>query len=342
VEIRWGIVGCGSVCEVKSGPGFQRARGSKLVAVMRRDARLAEDFARRHGVPHWTTDARALVEHPEVDAVYVASPPGSHLEHALLACAAGKPTYVEKPMARNAAESRRLVEAFAAARVPLFVAYYRRALARFRKAREIVESGTLGTVTGVTYRYASPRWKEAAAPLPWRVVAEHSGGGLFLDLGCHTLDVLDFVLGPLLDVEGAAANVASPYDVEDTVAMRFRTASGAPGVALWDFAASSRLDAIEILGTDGRLALATFGNDPVRIETADGARDLDLPNPVHIQQPLIQTIVDELSGEGACPSTGASAARTAEVMDRALASYYGVRDDAFWARPETWPGRRAR
>src|SRR5258706_209253 len=146
MTIRWGILGCGAVCEVKSGPGFQKAQGSELVAVMRRDRQRAEDFAARHAVPAAYDDADALIADPKVDAVYIASPPGNHLELSLKVAAAGKPAYVEKPMARNHAECLRMVEAFERAKQPLFVAYYRRALDRFVKAKQLLESGQLGII----------------------------------------------------------------------------------------------------------------------------------------------------------------------------------------------------
>jgi predicted dehydrogenase len=343
MPIRWGIVGCGNVCEVKSGPGFQKAEGSRLVAVMRRDAAKAEDFARRHGVPRWYGDADALIRDPEVDAVYVATPVGTHGAYALKVCAAGKPCYVEKPMARSHEECRRMVEAFREAGLPLFVAYYRRGLPRFLKAKELVEAGRLGRLTGVAYRYAEPRHRHVKPDaLEWRLVASESGGGIFMDLGSHALDILDFLVGPLEDASGRAANLASPYDVEDAVAMQFRTADGALGTASWNFASAARSDRIEISGTDGRVSLSVFEAEPVRLETAEGVEEFDLPNPPHVQQPLIQTIVDELRGRGTCPSTGQSAARTARVMDTVLAGYYGSRTGEFWARPETWPGRRRR
>ena len=129
--IRWGIIGCGDVTEVKSGPALQKADHSALVAVMRRNGQLAEDFARRHGVPQWYDDAAALIHDPAVDAVYIATPPSSHKEYTLMSAAAGKPVYVEKPMARNTAECQAMIAACHKANVPLFVAYYRRALARF-------------------------------------------------------------------------------------------------------------------------------------------------------------------------------------------------------------------
>lgn len=339
--IRWGIIGCGDVTEVKSGPGFQKAAGSQLVAVMRRNAALAEDYARRHGVAKWCADAEELIADPDVDAVYVATPPGTHCEYALQVCAAGKPAYIEKPMARNATECERMVQAFAEARLPLFVAYYRRRLPRFLKAKELIDAGALGRLTGLHYHFADSRHQSVnAGGLPWRLSAENAGGGLIFDLGSHTLDIVDFLLGPLQDMAGMAANLASPQDVEDVVAMSFRAGDGVPGVATWNFASATREDMIQITGTNGRVSLSTFGLEPVRLETADGLLEFDLPNPPHVAQPLIQTVVDELLGHGSCPSTGETALRTARVMDQALEGYYGGRSDEFWLRPESWPGRR--
>jgi 1,5-anhydro-D-fructose reductase (1,5-anhydro-D-mannitol-forming) len=336
--VRWGIIGCGNVTEVKSGPGFSKAPGSALAMVMRRDGRLAEDYAKRHGVPRWTTDAEALVADPDVDAVYVATPVGSHLEYALKVCAAGNPCYVEKPMARNTAEAEAMVNAFRKAGVPLFVAYYRRALPRFLKVRELVGQGSIGLLTGVSYRCASPAQK-GSDELPWRLKAEESGGGLFMDIGCHTLDIIDFIAGPLHATQGQAANVASDYAVEDNVAMTFRLESGGLGTASWNFASDQSEEVIVFSGTEGRITISTFAQEPVKLERGKETSLFDLPNPDHIQQPLIETVVNQLFGKGVCPSTGETALRTTRVMDAALNAYYGGRADAFWARPASWPGR---
>jgi len=346
--IRWGIIGCGDVCEVKTGPAFYKATGSRLVAVMRRNGSLAADFARRHGVPRWYDDAKALVNDPEVDAVYVATPPGVHLEGALLAAAAGKPAYVDKPMARSAAECDAMNQAFAKAKLKLFVAYYRRALPRFVRTKELIEQGAIGPITGIVYRFAAtghggtgiaPGAK--TPPLTWRMQPEHSGGGLLLDLGAHALDVLDFYFGGLETAHGHAARIATPGDIEDTVAMTFRTHAGAPGVFTMNFASLLKDDLMEITGAAGRISHSVFGTEPVRLETARGVELIDLPNPPHVGQPLVQSAIDELLGRGKCPSTGETARRTAAVIDQVLNDYYGGRSDAFWTRPQTWPGRRA-
>jgi predicted dehydrogenase len=337
--IRWGIVGCGDVTEIKSGPGFQKSAGSKLVAVMRRNAALAQDYAARHGVPKWYGDADALINDPEVDAVYIATPPGSHLELALRVAAAGKPCHVEKPMARSAAECDAMVAAFAKARLPLFVAYYRRAQPRFLKAQELIATA-LGQVTNIRYQFSDPR-HAASGATPWRINAEDAGGGFFLDLGSHTLDLLDFFFGPLSEVSGHAANLASPYAVEDTLAMSFRTPTGIPGTASWNFAGAAKEDFFQITGTNGRLTFSTFGLEDMLLETGDGTvQKFPFTAPQHVAQPLIQTVVDELRGRGQCPSPGATAARTSRVMDEVLNAYYGGRNDDFWKRSNTWPGRR--
>ena len=222
--IRWGILGCGNVTEVKSGPGFQLAEGSRLVAVMRRDGNKARDYAERHGVSRWYDDAEQLIRDPEVDAVYVATPPSSHAEYTIRAAAAGKPVYVEKPMARDAAECRRMIDACRVAGVPLFVAYYRRALPRFLKVKELLDAGAIGTPRFVTVTQYHAPGQYDPANLPWRVRPEIAGAGIFLDLAAHTLDILDFLLGPV-----AEANQVRQWHPRRTAALLLRVQVLCPG-----------------------------------------------------------------------------------------------------------------
>lgn len=322
---RWGILGCGDVCEVKSGPGFQKARGSELVAVMRRDALKAADFARRHNVPRWYDDAEALVNDPEVDAVYVASPPSSHLELALKVAKAKKPCLVEKPMARNAEECKRMMDAFAHAGVPLFVAYYRRALPVFIRARQLVDRGEIGLVTSATIRFSRPHNPNAG----WRVDPQISGGGLFLDLASHALNALEWILGDFEDAQGQASSIMTNNVVEDLVTLQWRAPRrqderriDALGTAIYNFASAVSEDVLEITGTAGRLSWACFGDGTLAITRADGRVEVERhPPPAHVHQPLIQTIVDELHGKGKCPSNALSGMRTNAIMDEALRSF---------------------
>lgn len=321
MPIRWGIIGCGDVTEVKSGPAFAKASGSALVAVMRRTAHLAEDYARRHGVPRWYADAEALVRDPEVDAVYVATPPDAHAAHAQLAARHGKPVYVEKPMALCHRECLAMIEACRKAGVPLFTAYYRRALPRFLTVKALVDDGAIGTVRAVVVTLTRRHALDPEA-LPWRVDPAIAGGGLFVDLASHTIDLLDHLLGPIAIVAGGASNQGGFYRAEDIVSASFGFESGVRGTGLWTFTADADADRVEIIGSAGRLSFSTFDEAPVVLTRGTGVESFEVPHPPHVQQPLVQTIVDQLQGQGSCPSTGETGARATRVMDALLQSYY--------------------
>jgi 1,5-anhydro-D-fructose reductase (1,5-anhydro-D-mannitol-forming) len=318
--VRWGIVGCGNVTEVKSGPGFQKAEWSSLVAVMRRDRAKAEDYARRHGVPRVHDTADALIQDPEVDAVYIATPPSSHLELALHVAAAGKPCLVEKPMAMTHGECVRMNDAFREAGVPLFVAYYRRALPRFLEVRRQLESGAIGPVTDVHVRISEPLATGEGAS-GWRFDPAVAGAGLFYDLASHCLDLVDFLLGPIAEASGFAVNTGGAYAVEDVTAGALRFGRGMVGTGTWNFNADRSEDWMVLSGPRGQLVTPVFTDGDVVITRGADREVLPLRNPPHVHQPLIQTIVDQLRGRGRCESTGESGARASWVMDRLLDRY---------------------
>jgi predicted dehydrogenase len=317
-KIRWGIIGCGNVTEIKSGPALQNAENSELVAVMRRNADLAKDYAERHHVARWYSDAAALIADPEVDAIYVATPPWNHKEFALLAAQAGKPVYVEKPMAMNYKECLEMANACEEAGVPLFVAYYRRALPRFLMIKKCIDENAIGQIRFVNITFHQrPAENDLKGIENWRV-QPGIPGGYFSDLACHTLDILQFFFGIIISAQGQASNQGNLYQNDDIVSGSFLFANGAHGTGTWCFSAFDNLDRTEIVGEKGKITFATFGNEPLVLETNSGIQTFPAENPLHIQQPLIQTIVDELLGKGKCPSTGRTAARTSWAMDRIL------------------------
>lgn len=332
--IRWGIIGCGDVTEVKSGPGFYKAKNSSLVAVMRRNGALAADFARRHNVARWHDDADAILEAADIDAVYIATHPDTHKHYALRAAKAGKTVYVEKPMAMTHDECRAMVVACRSAGVKLFVGYYRRAMPYFLKVRDLLADGAVGAVRMVSTRQFTrlpPADHLAGGKLPWRVDPQRNGGGFFVDMGCHTLDVLDFLFGPIATIRGTATNRAGAYVAEDTVSATYSFAGGVEGAGLWCFAADFYDDVTEIVGEKGRIRFSSFTFMPIELIRGDVKETFPIASPPHVHQPLIQTIADELNGAGACPSTGESAARTAWAMDEVLAPFRAAQRRAgFW------------
>ena len=319
--IRWGIIGCGDVTEVKSGPGFQKAAGSALVAVMRRDGNKARDYARRHGVPRAYDRAADLIQDPEVDAVYVATPPSSHADLAIRIAEAGKPCLVEKPMARTHRECLRMTAAFAGRGVPLWVAYYRRALPRFTGVRALLREGAIGQVTSVHVHVAAPLERDASL---WRLEPATAGAGLFYDLGSHCVDLLDFLVGPISAAAGFAVNTGGAYRAEDVTAAAFRFDSPVVATGAWNFNAPAKADIMTLVGSEAELRTPIFSDTDVVVSGGGKPRVYAWPNPPHVHQPLIQTIVDELRGFGRCESTAASGARASWVLEQCVSGYYSA------------------
>lgn len=316
--VRWGILGCGDVTEVKSGPGFQRADGSALVAVMRRDRAKAEDYARRHGVARAYGEAQALIDDPDIDAVYIATPPDSHEPLALRVAAAGKPCLIEKPMARSHAECARIVDAFTRAGVRLWVAYYRRALPRFLTLRALVQAGAIGRVTAVHIQ-VTDRLARGEAVANWRFDPQQAGAGLFFDLASHGVDLLDFLFGPITDACGFPLNTGGSYAAEDVTAAAFRFGDRLTGTGIWNFNADAKTDLLTLTGSAGTIVSPILSDtDLIVTRPGEERRAIAAGNPPHVHQPLIQTIVDELRGRGRCESTGESGARASWVLDRCL------------------------
>jgi predicted dehydrogenase len=321
--IHWGFIGCGNVTEKKSGPAFSKVEGSDVVAVMRRDIDKAKDYARRHGVGKWYDNAADLINDPQVNAVYVATPPGSHAEHAIAAMRAGKPVYVEKPMAASYEECCRMNQVSAETGIPCFVAYYRRTLPYFLRVKQLIDDGLLGEISTVQIRFAIPPYATDydRENLSWRVKKEIAGAGYFYDLASHQFDLLDFLFGEIAQTEGFSDNRAGLYDVEDTVAAAFRFHSGIVGSGSWSFVApqDTRTDRIDVVGTKGKLSFSTFDFSTILLESASGIQEFSEANPENIQYYLIQQIVNYLNGRGELPvSTGATALRTNCIMDEIL------------------------
>lgn len=319
-QINWGIIGCGNVTEVKSGPAFNKVENSHLIAVMRRDAEKAADYAERHGVPKWYDNADDLINDPDINAIYIATPPGSHEEYTLKAFNAGKPVYVEKPMARNAAECERMNEASKKSGLPLFVAYYRRCLPYFLKVKELINDNVIGDVRYINICLQWQPYDEevgANAQPRWRVDPEISGGGHFHDLASHQFDFLEYVFGPIKTATGISRNQAGLYAADDITVANFEFESGILGNGVWCYTVDKgqREDQAIIVGSKGRITFSFFEKFDIIVETENGKEVFNIPYPQHVQQPLIEQIVKELRGEGKSPSNGETGARANRIMD---------------------------
>jgi len=316
--ISWGIIGCGNVTEIKSGPAFQQVPNSKLVAVMRRDASKAANYALRHGVPNWYSDATQLINDPAVTAIYIATPPAFHEAYTIQALQAGKPVYVEKPMSIDLASCLRMQQMAETTGIPLCVAHYRRALPKFLAVQQMLAKKTIGTIC--TVRISMQQSDQSATMANpennWRVQPALSGGGIFYDLAPHQLDLLVFLLGHPEEIKGMADNRAGLYAAEDVVSGSVRMQNQVLFSGLWCFTSddSCREDIFEIVGTAGKIIFPVFGNE-VTIITSSGEQQLHFEPPKHIQQPMIEKVTRYFLGMDSNPCSAEEAIQSFRIME---------------------------
>ena len=322
-QINWGFIGCGEVTEKKSGPAFNEVEGSQVVAVMSRSENKARSYAERHHVRKWYTDASELIEDPDVNAVYIATPPSSHATFAIMAMRAGKPCYIEKPLAASYNDCIRINRISEQTGVPCFVAYYRRYLPYFQKVKEIIESGTIGNVVNVQVRFSVPPRDldfQSGKEMPWRLQPDIAGGGYFYDLAPHQIDLLQNLFGVITRAHGYPANRVHLYQAEDTLSACFFFESGIPGSGSWCFVGheSAKEDCIEVIGEKGSLSFSVFTYQPIEVITSEGKNSITVPNPPYVQLPLIKSVIEHLQGIGKCDCTSVSATAVNWVLDRVL------------------------
>jgi predicted dehydrogenase len=318
MTINWGIIGCGDVTEVKSGPAFNKVAGSHLAAVMRRDAAKAADYAKRHAVAKWYDDAEKLMADPEINAIYIATPPASHLPYALEALKKGFNVYVEKPVTRNAAEAQQMADAVKQSGQKLTVAHYRRAVPMFLQVKKLLDEQVIGEVRTVQIRMWQSRKPALVADVEsnWRVQPELSGGGYFHDLAPHQLDLMLFYFGEPEYYGGFSLNQSKATPADDHVcgSIRFKNNIVVNGSWCFNVAESETTDTCEIIGTKGKITFPFFGKY-VSWKTDTEEKSMEFIHPQHIQQPMIEKIVAYFKGEGANPCSIEEAVTLMKVMD---------------------------
>ncbi|MCR9227455.1 MAG: Gfo/Idh/MocA family oxidoreductase [Flavobacteriaceae bacterium] len=317
--LRWGVIGCGEVTEIKSVPAYKTTPGFEVAMVMRRNPKKVEDYAKRHHIPNWTINADELINNPKIDAVYIATPPDTHKFYALKVAAAGKPCCVEKPMAPTYMDSLAIYEAFQDRKTPLFIAYYRRSLPRFLKVKQWLNDGLIGEVRHIHWQKTKPpSTLDLSREYNWRTDAAIARGGYFDDLASHGMDLFTFLLGNIVEVNGTATNQLGLYSAFDAVAAHWMHHGGITGTGNWNFGTHDRTDKVEILGSQGSIRFAVLDKAPIEIDNASGHQVLEIANPEHIQEFHVANIKRHLFDKSVHPSTGITGLHTSWVMEKIL------------------------
>ena len=322
-RIRWGMIGCGSVAEMKSGPAFNKVPHSQLMAVMRRDEALLKEYALRHQVPQTFTNALELIHHPSIDAIYIATPPDVHEAYAIEAMRANKFVYVEKPMATTVLACEHMQQVANEVNGKLTIAHYRRQLPLFLKVKELLDQGAIGKISEVQiimHKKAAPK---TYYENNWRVNKARSGGGLFYDLAPHQLDLVFYFFGKALNYHGSASNVSDLYLVEDTVKGEIQMENGIQFYGDWCFAIDERAqeqDVFLIKGTAGYIEFSVFGHT-ITVERNNKKEIIQFDAPLHNQQNLIEKVVTFFLGKGENPCSASDALQSMRVMEAFVYGY---------------------
>jgi len=264
----------------------------------------------------WYADAARLINDPEVNAVYIATPPSSHEQYAIAALNAGKLVYVEKPMANDYAAARHVADTADAKNSKLVVAHYRRAQPRFKKIKELIRDKAIGDILLTRLELSKPPMtkEDMADPkIGWRVIPEIAGGGLFHDLATHQLDLMYYFFGPAKKITGIAANQGGLYAADDLVAgnILFENGSAFNGTWCFNAAAAIETDHCEIIGTMGKIIFSIFSGNTITLLSNDQTTTLSFDPLQHVQQPMIDATVRYFLDQGPNPDSGREGA---EIM----------------------------
>jgi predicted dehydrogenase len=261
--LRFGLIGCGEIA-VESAMALRAASNARITFAADPNVDLARSLAVGTDA-RYTGRVEELLASKDVDAVLISTPHHLHAALAIQAAEAGKHVVVEKPMATTLRDCDRMMEAARSAGVTLSVCYCQRYDPRVQRARELIDRGLLGDVQGTRIAFGQYRGPEyfhggltGRATSDWRSRQETAGGGVLIMNACHILDYMSWLAGsPVIEVTAVTANLSGFGEVEDTVSMSYRYATGAIGT----LDATTGLvgpDTYEqsIRGTEGQLVVA--------------------------------------------------------------------------------------
>lgn len=316
--IHWGFIGCGDVVTNKSGKAFVQDGKSNVTAVMCRNLDKAKEFANNHNISEYYDDANCIFQNPDINAVYIATPPNSHMSYAKRALNAGKAVYVEKPMGIQLKECEEVLCLALEKKIPLYVAYYRRALPLFTHLKKLLDTNQLGQIRSVNVIHHT-KAPDNCTP-SWRRDPSIAGGGLFHDVACHTLDLLDFLIAPINEIHSFTDNQRKLFPSDDSVSCVFQFENGVMGTGLWCFDTYSQLEVVQIIGNEGKLEFSVFGNY-IRLSKNGTTEETVIEHPNYVQESLVHNVIDNLLSQKEALSTGETAIRTQRIMATIFEEY---------------------
>ncbi|MBN1466733.1 Gfo/Idh/MocA family oxidoreductase [candidate division KSB1 bacterium] len=315
-KLNWGLIGCGDIARRRVAPALRDLTQCELVSVNRKDYGKAETFALEFGARKWIREWPELISDPEIDAVYIATPVHLHAEQTIAAVQAGKHILCEKPMALNLRECDAMIEAATANSVTLGVAYYRHFYPVIIRIKNIITRGDMGKIVSIQMNAASHFNALPGEPRYWLLVKEQAGGGPMMDFGCHRIEVLLNLVGPIVKVRSVVNQVSYAREVEDTASALFEFANGAHGSLFVSHAAFEAQDTLAIYGTRGSLHVHNLNRGDLRIVDDNGERLEEHPLPANPHAPLIDDFARAVSAGQNPGVTGHDGREVNVILDK--------------------------
>ena len=314
---RWGLIGTGDIARKRVAPALRDSPLCDLVAASRGRPHPDEAFAASFGIGRWHPRWQDLIADRDIDCVYIATPVHLHAAQTIAAAQAGKHVLCEKPMAMSVAECDEMIAACAANGVTLGIAYYRRFYPAIERARQLVASGAIGQP--VIAQINAFEWCDVRSEddRGWFMRKAESGGGPMFDFGCHRIEVLMNVLGPVRDVTSLMGNVVFTREVEDTAMALLRFESGACATLSVTHAAVESKDTFDVFGTRGSIHIENLNRGDLRLHTPSGDSPESHPPDPNLHRPLIDDFAEAvLTGRppAVTGETGRAVARIEEEV----------------------------
>ena len=313
--LRFGLIGCGDIAQKRVAPALRDSEYCELVAVNRAQAGLAESFAHQFSAKRWYADWRELLTDEEIDAVYIATPVNLHSEQTIAAAESGKHILCEKPMALNVAECDRMLDACRSNNVRLGIAYYRHFYPVVRRVKEIIRSGEIGTA--VVAQVNAFEWfdPDESNPRRWLIDRKQSGGGPMFDFGCHRIEVLLDLFGPVAELNAILSNSFFKRAVEDVASAFLKFESGTSATLTVAHSAREPQDTLDVFGSKGSIHVTVLNEGKLRLISEKGERVESHAPAANIHQPLIEDFARAVLENREPKVDGESGRAVAEIVD---------------------------
>jgi len=265
-KLYWAIIGSGDVVQRLVQNSFSYKNYSEPVVVISKNLDEAKFFCKKYSVKNYSNNIRDIKKFNHINCAYIATPPHAHYKYIKILSNLKINLLCEKPLVINNRELNSVKKLVKKNKIKLTTCYYRRHLKRFKFIKNLLSKKKIGKILFFRTSLIHTPLSHPVAPVkksmktPWRFIRNFSGGGNFVDMGTHTVDMIDYLLGAIKDVKTYKSNQQGLYKVEDTMVINFLLKNGITGQGIWCSVSTENEDRFEIYGSKGSIKFSMNRN----------------------------------------------------------------------------------